>query len=467
MSTGKRKKIIFWPDVYKEQGHWLPTLAWADYINSNGNLAGESFDIQYMGIADCEEIVKKFPTSDVADDKDHKIFPYSVIFANTYPSGYTDEVRTTPSSRWKPDHIWILAYAAFDKGERKKLNLSTEQHDDAETIRTIFDSYKPDLLVSGYFTALETLIIHYNALHSNHFPKELKFAISTTYLRHPEEDLKSRALQNLMAFTPEEWRKLINMVYHHRCDNLLEDPGISLEEFVEPLGEIPEFIPCPRSLDYSHYVHSTRVHYGEPCITKELEIAADDSGDLNWDEILQKEKLIYVTAGSQVLDYTESALSLFLSMISAMQSADMKDFHLILCVGSTLIQNSWDEYENVTVCGWAPQRKILEAMAQKGERSCCAVIHGGLATIKECIYFGVPFLVLPLGKDQMDNALRLEDKGIQNRFYVEYAKPKCLRYFINQVLQDYVSLKNLKKLSAEFKALENLHATAKEIAELA
>ena len=27
-------KIIFWPDVYKEQGHWLPTLAWAEYIHN-------------------------------------------------------------------------------------------------------------------------------------------------------------------------------------------------------------------------------------------------------------------------------------------------------------------------------------------------------------------------------------------------------------------------------------------------
>ena len=24
------KTILFWPDVYKEQGHWLPTLKWAE-----------------------------------------------------------------------------------------------------------------------------------------------------------------------------------------------------------------------------------------------------------------------------------------------------------------------------------------------------------------------------------------------------------------------------------------------------
>ena len=30
------KSILFWPDVYKEQGHWLPTLKWAeDFSNNN------------------------------------------------------------------------------------------------------------------------------------------------------------------------------------------------------------------------------------------------------------------------------------------------------------------------------------------------------------------------------------------------------------------------------------------------
>lgn len=53
-----KKKILFWPDVYKEQGHWLPTLAWADCLNSMKNSNAEKlFDIEYMGIADCEELI--------------------------------------------------------------------------------------------------------------------------------------------------------------------------------------------------------------------------------------------------------------------------------------------------------------------------------------------------------------------------------------------------------------------------
>ncbi len=469
------KKILFWPDVYKEQGHWLPTLAWADCLNSMKNTDSEKlFDIEYMGIADCEELITSYNKKNGTD------FKYSNIFfvpddtkESIYPPGYTNEFRTTPGNRWKTDHIWALAYAGFDNEDNIVLAGAPEDsviYKNAVAFRKRWDEIKPDLMVSGYFTALEALIIHYHhQFASDVFTSEIKFAISTTYLRHPDETPAARAKQNLMAFTPDEQRKLINMVANDICDpdDYIGDPGMTLDKFVEPLNSFPEFIPCPRNFDYAHYSHRSTVSYGEPCITKELEGIEYDSSGIRWNDILSKDKIIYVTAGSQVLDYAESALSLFMSMISAMQSSDMKDYHLILCVGSTLIQNHWEEYDNVTVCGWAPQRRILQAIAAKGDKNSCAIIHGGLATIKECIFYEVPFLVLPLGKDQMDNALRLEDCGIKNRFHIEYIKPKCLRYFINQILQDYTSLLNLKKLSSEFRKEECQHTIARKIAQYA
>ena len=470
-----KKKILFWPDVYKEQGHWLPTLAWADCLNSMKNSNAEKlFDIEYMGIADCEELIVSY------NNKNETEFKYSNIFyvpedtkESIYPPGYTNEFRTTPGNRWKTDHIWALAYAGFD--DRKNIVKAGAPEDsiiykNAIEFRERWKDIKPDLMVSGYFTALEALIIHYHhQFDSDVFTSKTKFAISTTYLRHPDETPAARAKQNLMAFSIDEQRKLINMVAKDLCDpdEYMVDYGITLDQFVEPLNNFPEFIPCPQKFDYAHYSHRVTVSYGEPCITKELEGIEDDSSGIPWDEILSKDKIIYVTAGSQVLDYAESALTLFMAMISAMQSSDMKDYHLILCVGSTLIQNHWEEYDNVTVCGWAPQRQILQAIAAKSDKNSCAIIHGGLATIKECIYYEVPFLVLPLGKDQMDNALRLEDYGIKNRFHIEYIKPKCLRYFINQILQDYTSLLNLKKLSSIFRTMEAAHPTALNIAQYA
>lgn len=42
------QKVLFWPDVYKEQGHWLPTLKWAEDLSKLGHT------IKYMGILDCQ-----------------------------------------------------------------------------------------------------------------------------------------------------------------------------------------------------------------------------------------------------------------------------------------------------------------------------------------------------------------------------------------------------------------------------
>lgn len=471
------KKILFWPDVYKEQGHWLPTLAWADYIRRRWD---DWYAIEYMGISDCEEIVKSFRWEDVSlvSNGKKKHFRYNTIFSRTYYEGYTNKVQTTPSSRWKPDHIWVMACAGFENSQLEQFPFSLKIIRDADELRSVILSRKPDMLVSGYFTSLESLILYYHSYNSSSvlFNELKKFVISTTYLRHPDDDPATHAIQNLMAFSPEEQNMLINIVKNHQSDPDLwfEDCNCTLEEFVNPLRTFNEFIPCPSKFDYKNYekYHGTLVQYGEPCITKEFEKARSTGPKVDWDEVYAKSNLIYVTAGSQVLDYEESAMTLFRSMIDAMASAEMKNYHLILCVGSTLIQKNWVCPDNVTVCGWAPQREILDAMRKKnllnadGQKSCCAIIHGGLATIKECVYYEVPFLILPLGKDQMDNALRLEDCGINNRFHIEYIKPKCLIYFINQILHDYTLLNNLQKLSSIFREEEKNHPIAKRLVEL-
>ncbi|SHH74499.1 UDP:flavonoid glycosyltransferase YjiC, YdhE family [Fibrobacter sp. UWCM] len=464
-----KKKILFWPDVYKEQGHWLPTLAWADYLK-------EWHDINYMGIADCQEIVTKYNL------KNGTNFGYETIFScqeksvdySIYPYGYTNEVVTTPGTRWKTDHIWTLVAAGFDS--EKSLNKvgfpsDTKIYKCAQEFRKIWKRINPDLLISGYFTALELLIIYYHHhVKTKVFTNEkIQFAFSTTYLRHPEEDPAAHALQNLQAFSVAEQNKIINMVKNDSddVDTIYDDPGISLEEFVSPLSTFHEFIPCIKSFDYSQYEHGSKVHYVEPCMTKELEPDNNEYSDEYWHDFLNAhKKIVFVTAGSQILDYKEKALILFQSIIDAMQASDMSGYQLVLCAGATLVQELKSDYENVSIFGWVPQRKILESLADTEHTGSCAIIHGGLATIKECVYCNVPFLVLPLGKDQMDNALRLEDYGINNYFYIEFIKPKCLLYFINQILQDYVSLANLAALSKEFHIAENSHVGAKYIKEL-
>lgn len=97
----RKKRIVFWPDVYKEQGHWLPTLAWAEDLSKLGHT------IKYMGILDCKGVVDAYP---IKDSNDTLVpIPFSPIFRNIYPLGYTTESHTSPNERWRPDHIWAIA----------------------------------------------------------------------------------------------------------------------------------------------------------------------------------------------------------------------------------------------------------------------------------------------------------------------------------------------------------------------
>lgn len=484
----KKKKIVFWPDVYKEQGHWLPTLAWAEYLK-------DDFDISFMGILDCKQIVDDY------NRQNNTNFFYYPIFTKTYPMGYTSQIQASTNERWKPDHVKSLMYAMFyHNDDREDAGANENQIEEATEIRYFLtedcddgfpeyfenfdDDYQneikekvkqygnPDLIVSGYFTAMETAILYHLNQRGDDFSRNILFAISTTYLRHPSEDPAVRVMQNLQAFNNMEQRYLLNIIMTDPDDfdedELEKEPSSSIDDFVLPLADMHEFIPCTKTFDYAQYEHGAKVHYVEPCITNELGEPDELSAKIDWNTLLTtNKKIVFVTAGSQILDYKEKALVLFQSIIDAMQASDMKEYHLILCAGGTLAQSLKSNYDNVTICGWVPQRQILLTLAQEDHKGSCAIIHGGLATIKECVYCNVPFLVLPLGKDQMDNALRLEDCGINNYFYIEFIKPKCLLYFINQILQDYVSLSNLAALSKEFHDAENSHIGARAIAYLA
>lgn len=452
------KTVLFWPDVYKEQGHWLPTLKWAEDLFGAGNA------VHYMGITDCKGVVRSYSLN--GQNASYWDTHYHTIFEKIYPLGYTTESHTSPNERWRPDHIWAIAYSALgDDLVNYRGKLNKDLYEDARNFRDTMNAVNPDLLVSGYFTSLESLLIH--KIYG------VNVVVSTTYLRHPSEDPAMRAIQNLMAFSPTEYFKLVNLCRYTELKSvageepvdLLQDPEIEIEDFVRDLETFDELIPCPREYEYAHYNPGEKVHYVEPCILNK------DLGNLNeavlkfpnnvvksWNQFLSETnlypKLIFVTAGSQVLDYEGKARHLFHCMCEAMRSAELNGYHLVLGVGSKLINDyEWTEFKNqtnITFASWVPQRAILAASNLK-----FALIHGGLATIKECVYNNKKFLILPLGKDQIDNALRLRKYGIENTVPVENISPKILIDALVNLRSDRKTEENLSKLSLVFQNIES------------
>lgn len=491
------KSILFWPDVYKEQGHWLPTLKWADALHNAGHT------VKYMGILDCKGIINSYKEDNASSAK----YEFLPIFQNMYPKGYTTESSSDPNERWKTWHIWAILYSQYfnliDENEEVidsniEFNLpngarmpSNDLIEDAKSIWKAWTLANPNLLVSGYFTSLETLLLYWiyglevganeggegeenqnngeniepelesdgNQDEATEFErvrrKDLDFVISTTYLRHPQDDPAIRARVNLQSFSRPELHKIINMATKGIIST--DAPEMTLQQFTQPLETFNELIPCPREYEYDHYKHGFLVHYVDPCITKELSSSAqsiDSEGEpINWPQYIAKENIIFVSAGSQVLDYEDKAKNLFHSMCKAMQSPQSKDCFLIVAAGSKLVNSpEWKNYDKskILIASWVPQRKLLEEGDVK-----CAIIHGGLATIKECVYFNRKFVINPLGKDQIDNALRLKYLGIDNMLSMANVNPNTLLDAINRVTSDYRLEAKLDKLSEIFHVLED------------
>ncbi len=518
----KPKSILFWPDVYKEQGHWLPTLKWAQVLHNQMDNQAHAYSVNYMGIPDCAPIISCY-------DNGGGCFPFHTILENMYPEGYTTASHSSPNERWKTWHIWAILYSQYfelidENGEVVDSNIefnlpdgarlpSKDLIEDAKSIWKAWTLADPNMLVGGYFTSLETLLFYWiygfekieeeseenggndgenqenetqyegneNVIDSEDYEEDdddyeetrirrsdLNFVISTTYLRHPQDDPAVRAKLNLLAFSKPELYKIINMATRGKIST--REPNITLDDFVAPLESFNELIPCPRAYDYDHYEHGELVHYVDPCILSEqptLPHSIDSDGKtIIWKDeedenhnlipglLNSLQNVIFVSAGSQVLDYEDKAKNLFHSMCKAMQAPQMADYTLLLAVGSKLVNSDeWDDYDKskIRVVNWVPQRDLL---AKEGCVS-CAIIHGGLASIKECIYFNRKFIICPMGKDQIDNALRLKHIGIDNTLQMSNVNPDSLLDAINRVTTDYRLDAKQNKLSNVFKALED------------
>ena len=70
------------------------------------------------------------------------------------------------------------------------------------------------------------------------------------------------------------------------------------------------------------------------------------------------------------------------------------------------------------------------------------------------VYNNKKFLILPLGKDQIDNALRLRKYGIDNMVPIESITPKVLIDAIVNLESERKTLQNLEKLSKVFQSVE-------------
>ena len=405
-------KVIIWPDIYKEQGHWLPCITLAKSLKDAGYT-----QVEFMGIPDTQSIVVPYG------------FGFNTVLSSIYPFGYSLENKLEPvDQRWKPAHLFPIVRGALDPVFKNA-------------------SPVPSLLISGYFTALETLLIWYKY--------QVPFVIITTFLRHPMDWPSIHAKTKLLYMPKAVSQAIIDGVVGPA------KAGMSIEEFVKPLDadNRPEIIPCPKEFDFNDFdwVHRKTTTYVEPMIARTPVPPASPIAPLN---IPQGQKLIYGTSGSQVQDYEFRARQFFKNLIAMMQTQGMDGYTLVLAVGAKLLAQLNIEYgvdvnptsngipANVQLYDWVSQLDIVKAAE-------VVFIHGGLATIKESIWEQVPIIIVPHGKDQMDNALRIKRAGVGVATEATELTPLDLRRLLTEATASTWIRQNLQSMQTIFQAAEN------------
>jgi MGT family glycosyltransferase len=168
----------------------------------------------------------------------------------------------------------------------------------------------------------------------------------------------------------------------------------SLEEITTPLLTLTELVLCPDELYIGEPFMTNAITYVEPSIRK---------GELQADvyslyKIPKEKKIIYASLGSQAIRHGINCDHFYTKVIDVMSCPEFSDLHLIISVDREFDKSKLGlASKNVTIESWASQIDILRVAS-------VAIIHGGLGSVKECIYYGVPMVVFPQGYDQPMNA---------------------------------------------------------------
>ncbi|HSC88814.1 MAG TPA: glycosyltransferase, partial [Polyangiaceae bacterium] len=390
-------------------GHWLPAVNLAKTLKDDG------YVVEFMGIPDCASIVAPYKAT------------FRTILADIYPTGHTLNDRLEPEGqRWKPHHLLPICRGALDA--------------------LFTGSGKPDLLIAGYFGCLEALILHHKY--------KIPLVLLTTYLRHPDEDPTMFAKTKLV-FLPEPVAQKIMALATGKEE-------VSLEEFLAPLDQAPEMIPCPRDFDFydEDWEHRAVTQYVEPMVRR---VPLDGTSLPNNPTNLQppiptNKRIIFGTSGSQVADYEDKARQYFHALIGMMKTTGMTNHHLVLAMGEKLLSEFNVAYGvdkgkstlpfNVTMSAWVSQLDVLVAAD-------VVFMHGGLATIKESIWEKVPIVIFPHGKDQLDNALRIERNGLGISPRVGVLTPHALRQMLTEVTSSQWIRQQIAKMRDLFVAQDN------------
>ncbi len=390
--------ILFLCDF--EEGHVIPTFKIA------ANLRASGLKVAYMGIPDARKFI---------ESNGFEAYP---ILEEFYPPGYVKQMRELKK---------IHSPVNNNKYYLSIVNGSLDE---------VIYKTRPKIILSSMFIALESLLIHYKY-------KIPQIIYHTALPYNPSRTLAELTIENcyqnfidLSGETPTAVLSFISK-YNTGIKNLME--------MTDPLKNMHQWMLCPPQLCDQAQVIGARDQYIGPCIRQSTPEEADAT--LKMAAQAGDKKIIFASMGTQMLAYQEKSIQFFFLMLQCMKHEAMTGYHLILSVGTQANLDALGSLpSNVSCFTWVSQIEILK-------KASLAITHGGLGSIKECLFYGVPMIVIPMGRDQTDNARRVVKQNLGYTLEITTITPEVLASQIEDIT-------NNPGLSQSVQAMKNIFHSA-------
>ncbi|MEO5562062.1 MAG: glycosyltransferase [Chitinophagaceae bacterium] len=395
--------IVFIVDA--EEGHVIPSFGLARSLKERGH------HIVYLSIIDNEELVKE------------QGFEFYPIFEDIYYKGYRNQYKKLS-----------LPPGVKQNGDRKLQNAYSKHVAELMNgkLDGLLEQLRADLYIINTFLQTDILILHYKF--------KINPVVLTPFLRESGRTLASDCFEYLTNVDTEEINSLIEFL--ETCHVNIQ----SLTQLATPFNSFCEIVVCPRELEIDDHAIGLNVHHIEPSIRK-------STGGQNVFSLFQipaNKKIIYGSMGSQPVRHGETCRLFFEKIISALQSQELADCHLVLSIGPEFSIESLGQIPpNVSIARWVPQIDILKVAA-------AAIIHGGLGSVKECIYYGVPIIVFPLGFDQPLNAKRVAHHKLGIAADIGTVSVNEIRSYLLEVMTNEEIKISIRKMQSIFQEKESL-----------
>lgn len=204
------------------------------------------------------------------------------------------------------------------------------------------------------------------------------------------------------------------------------------------LSVYPEFFMHPAELEFPQKEYFDNQYVLGPLLDLDRKEASFD-----WSFLPNNNPIVYCSLGTLPHIYY-SQYDRFLNKIIKV-FGELKQFNLILAAGK-LNYKLHTSFNNIFLFETVPQLQVLS-------RARLMIGHGGINSIKECLHFGVPMLIYPIGSgsDQNGNSARVMYHRLGLRGNVRKDSVQKIRSKVLEVYSDGTFAQNAHRFSLRMK----------------